>query len=96
MRTGLPFVLLALVIAALVVPVSYALSLNPPLPEPAGGQPVWSIVANTSHASSGVRIAPRPAPTPEPPDGVRLFLAGSVLIGLASVARRGRRDRQEV
>jgi hypothetical protein len=93
MRTGLPFVLLALVIAALVVPVSYALSLNPPLPEPADGQRVWSVVANTSFASSGVRMPRRYTPTPEPPDGVRLFLAGSVLVGLASVARRGRRDR---
>ena len=96
MRKGLPFVLLALVIAALVVPVSYALSLTPPLPEPERAPVAWSaIMANASLASSGVQMAPRRAPVPEPPEGVRLFVAGTVLVGVATVARRGRRDRKD-
>jgi hypothetical protein len=98
MHKGLPFVLLAFVIAALVVPVSYALSLTPPLPEPDRAPVVWSsisIMTNASLASSGVRMAPRRTPVPEPPDRLRLFVAGTALIGVATLARRGRRDRPD-
>ncbi len=89
MRKGLPFVLLALVIAALVVPVGSAVSLNASL-DPLSQGPAWSVVTSASRVAV---LSPRhgPAgPAPWLPEWGRLFLAGATLLGLSGVARRGR------
>ncbi len=88
MRKRLRIVLLSAIVAAVVVPVGFALSLD-------------TTRANRSPSSHAVAYAhvvtaaPVTATTsaavaflPELPEGVKLFVAGSVLLGLAAAVRR--------
>lgn len=93
MRKGLPFVLLALVIAVLGVPVGSALSLNASVMPPVVGRGVWAVMANASIGSSGVPLAPPGGEPASIPDAARLFVVGALLVGLAGVARRGGKPR---
>lgn len=99
MRKGLPFVLLAVMIAALVVPVGSALSLNAAadsrpqtLAWPAFPTSLKDVHADTVSRTLVVRpVAPSPLGPVSPfPESVRLFVAGVTLVGLAAIARLGR------
>lgn len=100
MRKGLPFVMLALMIAALVVPVGSALSLSAASGEPAAGRFAWPVVANATTAAAyaaTTRTAVLPqgfpssgAPVTPGSDSARLLVAGLALVALSGVARLGR------
>ena len=73
MRKRYRVLILAALVAALVVPVGFALSLESPMP------------TQTSGVLSASAIY-----FPDLPDGARLFLVGSTLIGFAAFIRRKR------
>jgi len=95
MRSRLPFLLLAAVIAALVLPVGSALSVSATsrsrrTPELAALSGYQLVAAHAAITSTG---APVPLPATPPArrfEALRLFFAGSLLVGMAGVARLGK------
>ena len=96
MRKRYRVLLIAAVVAALVVPVGYALSLEP--------QPPVTVLARTTIAkSTSATVVASPLVLHEPtsiagngpasplrsmPDAGKLFLAGTVLFGLSALVRK--------
>ena len=97
MRKRYRVLLIAAFVAALVVPVGYALSLEP--------QPRAAMIARTAlvdrasaavvaspmmvHASAAAVAASAPAPSlPAVPDAGKLLLVGTMLFGLSALVRR--------
>ncbi|MGE3511129.1 MAG: hypothetical protein AB7N65_19830 [Vicinamibacterales bacterium] len=95
MRTRLPFLLLAAVIIALVLPVGSALSFSatsrsrrtPASVAPPGYQ---LVVAHDAVTPTGPAVPPPDAPAARRFEALRLFCAGSLLLGMAGVARLGK------
>jgi hypothetical protein len=94
MRKRYRILLLAAIVAALVVPVGYALSIEPQpvakyartgiVPAPAAAvvaSPVLIRAASGSDATTDSRLLPVP-------DSAKLLLVGSVLLGLAAMVRK--------
>jgi hypothetical protein len=91
MRKRYRVLLLAAIVAALVVPVGFALSPGDSIARGAGAPPAAATVATSALATSTVIAdrAPAGAPVAVPlPDGAKLFLVGSVLFGLAALVRK--------
>jgi hypothetical protein len=90
MRKRYRVLLLAIIVAALVVPVGFALSL-----ESAGATPHVryraAVPISLATVSAPVLVPVHPSVTPvlQPiPDGAKLFAVGAALVGLAAVVRR--------
>lgn len=100
MRKGLPFVLLAVMIAALVVRVGSALSLNAPVREQHSVLLAWPVVADAptivpaalvvSHRSPARPHDAEPLAAARLPQSVRLLIAGIALVSCSGLARLGR------
>jgi hypothetical protein len=93
MRKRYRILLLAIIVAALVVPVGFALSLE----SPAAVKPPlsYAAVVPTAQAASftattmvTVRSAEPRSPSRPVADGTKLFLVGTILVGLAAAVRR--------
>lgn len=85
MRKRYRVLLLAAIVAAVVVPVGFALSLET---QPAAGHPPM-IVATASAAATPALVRTEPAFADVPvPDGAKLFAVGTMLFGLAAAVRR--------
>jgi hypothetical protein len=105
MRKRYRVLLFAALVAALVVPLGYALSVESPAPAPAkagyamvvpahalSGIPAASIVAApVTIPISGVSVAtPASAVLPHASDSAKLFGIGTLLFGLAAFVRKAR------
>ena len=96
MRKRFRVMLLAAVVAAFIVPVGFALSLESGAATPhVRNGAVFAAPAARSVVSAPVTLSPRPvagsstSPTGSPiPEGAKLFAVGTVLFGLAAVVRR--------
>src|SRR5207248_3202185 len=92
MRKRYRVLLLAAIVAAFVVPVGFALSLESGAVTP--HVQYRAPVATTTHLLANAPVlVPVPSPTPASespsvPDGVKLFAVGTALVGLAAVVRR--------
>lgn len=87
MRKRYRVLLLAAIVAAVVVPVGFALSLET---QPASlhvHAPVIVATASTAAAPALVRTEPGLADV-SVPDGAKLFVVGTMLFGLAAAVRR--------
>lgn len=100
MRKGLPFVLLAVMVAALIIPVGSAISVSAAAREPHVSGLTWPVLANaagTWHPLAVAGLSAHPGAVPPGGSGVtalpetlRLLVAGVALVGLAGVARLAR------
>jgi hypothetical protein len=92
MRKRYRVLLLAAIVAALVVPVGFALSPGDSIARGAGAPPAAAATVATSTLATSTVIArrePAGAVVAVPlPDGAKLFLVGSVLFGLAALVRK--------
>ena len=98
MRKRYRVLIFAALVAALVVPVGYALSVEStpaatPYPHYAAGVPTAASVASTAAvvaAPIAIRTAASPssAPVYQVPDAAKLLGIGTVLFGLAAVVRK--------
>jgi hypothetical protein len=79
MRKRYKVVLLAAIVAAVIVPAGFALSLSPSTDRPVAAAAPATII-----------LSPRSEPAPEPivPDAAKLLLVGTGLFGLAAVVRK--------
>lgn len=86
MRKRYRVLLLAAIVAAVVVPVGFALSLEAP---PVGARAAAPMVVATSAVTAPalVRTAPGVADV-SVPEGAKLFAVGTMLCGLAAAVRR--------
>ncbi len=87
MRKRYRVLLLAAIVAAVVVPVGFALSLEAPPAMAHAQAPVIVATATTAAAPVLVRTAPAFADV-SVPDGAKLFVVGTMLFGLAAAVRR--------
>lgn len=89
MRKRLRILILSAIVAAVVVPVGFALSLDPSrtlhVASPRG-DPYAETIATTSPIVATTTAAV--TKLPDLPDAAKLLLAGSVLLGLAAAVRR--------
>ena len=83
MRKRYRVLLLATIVAAVIVPVGFALSL-----EPAKPRPVMPIAQPVVDDATPAKISPMLPVQAEVPDTANLFLLGTILIGLAIAVRR--------
>jgi hypothetical protein len=83
MRKRYRIILLAALVAALVVPVGFALSLESTDSSPAA-HPSYATVATQTVAT----VPAAPTFSYSIPDEAKLFLVGTILFGLASAVRR--------
>jgi hypothetical protein len=92
MRKRYRVILLAAIVAALIVPVGFALSLESDLGTTSPRPHAVNATAQASAASTLVVARPSPSPLgstlPDLPEGARLFFVGTALFGLATVMRR--------
>lgn len=87
MRKRYRVLLLAAIVAAVVVPVGFALSLETPPALARTHAPVIVATASTAAAPALVRTAPAFVEV-SVPDGAKLFVVGTMLFGLAAAVRR--------
>src|SRR4051812_41774235 len=85
--------LFAAIVAAVVVPVGFALSLESETPRTYHGvRAVAAVSTSSSVVASAVVVAPAATRTDsssrQVPDAAKLFLVGTVLFGLAAAVRR--------
>jgi hypothetical protein len=91
MRKRYRVLLLAVVVAAFIVPVGFALSLEADLGAPYSQARAMTVGARTSTAAGPVFMrtsAPFAPFLPAIPEGAKLFAVGTVLFGLAAVMRK--------
>ncbi|MBS1817947.1 MAG: hypothetical protein JSU08_08465 [Acidobacteria bacterium] len=85
----LRIVLLAVIAAAVVVPVGFALESSRRATAPVQIEPVAQVLVTRPQ---GVAHAAAPTMFPDVPEGAKLLGIGTVLFGLAAAMRRGRRS----
>jgi hypothetical protein len=91
MRKQFRVVILAAIVAAVVVRVGFALSLQSGSFQAPSVSPGAVIVASTSAAAPVLLAGSRYTPVPQPPlmpDGATLLGLGTLLLGLAAAVRR--------
>ena len=92
MRKRYRVLLLAAIVAAFIVPVGFALSLESgaATPHVRYGATVTAPAANTVISAPVVHYLPAPGSSSNQPvpEGAKLFVVGTVLFGLAAVVRR--------
>ena len=92
MRKRYRVLLLAVVVAAFIVPVGFALSLEADLGAPYSQARTVTMRARTSTTAAAPVLMRTSAPfapfLPALPEGAKLFAVGTVLFGLAAVMRR--------
>lgn len=87
MRKRYRVLLLAAIVAAVIVPVGFALSLEAEPPIAPMHAPMIIATASTAAAPALVRTEPAFADV-SVPDGAKLFVVGTMLFGLAAAVRR--------
>ena len=90
MRKRYRIMLLAAIVAALVVPVGFALSLESVATT---SHVQYATAASTANAAMSAPVLMPVRPTPSSllqlvPDGAKLFAVGTVLFGVAAIVRR--------
>jgi hypothetical protein len=91
MRTQFRVLILAAIVAAVVVRVGFALSLQSDSFQASSMPPGAGIAASTSASAAGLLAGSRYTPGPQPPtvpDGATLLGLGTLLLGLAAAVRR--------
>jgi hypothetical protein len=91
MRKRFRVLILAAIVAAVVVRVGFALSLQSDSFHARSGSSSAVIVASTLASAPVLVAGSRHTPVPEPPrvpDGATLFILGTLLLGLAAAVRR--------
>jgi hypothetical protein len=92
MRKRYRVLLLAAIVAALIVPVGFALSLESDAGKIASHPPAVNATAKPTSVSTLVLMRTSNSPygsiRPTLPEGARLFFVGTALFGLAAVMRR--------
>ena len=92
MRKRYRVLLLAVIVAALAVPVGFALSLESPTPAKPrlsyAAVPAAQAASFTATTMVTLRSAEPRSPSRPVADGTKLFLVGTILVGLAAAVRR--------